>query len=60
MKQYLKAVVDSLIAPKPTFNTQIFSPSRIYRKQKMLRQCLKFWKYQNEDQLDNDIAKTYY
>lgn len=60
MQKYLKKLVDSLTGPKPAFISNTFSISRLLNKRKMLGQCMKFWNYINEDDLDRDIAKTYF
>lgn len=59
MQQYLKKLIDSLTGPKPTFNIKAFSLARVMNKRKMLGECMKMWKYTNEDDLDRDIARTY-
>lgn len=60
MKKYLSPIVENLVAPKPVFNKQILSPSRMMNKRKMMKECLKCWNYKVQEELERDLALTYY
>jgi hypothetical protein len=59
MKKYIPSIVEALTGPKPAFNTNILSPTRVLGKRKILAECKKIWKYRREEELHQEIAFTY-